>query len=562
MLGSFCYTGVYNQMLSSTVDYSGALANQISRNTSMILEETSRILMIGNSSSVSGFLYDEGNRHETTMELIVMMKLYRESAVFSEDIQNFYILGNDGVCFNEKRGIYQIERHEKSQYIYDMILNHENELLVLSSREMGWEEEDCFVIGQKIRQTWTNKTIGIIAIEMKAHAVQSVYMDEVLGETGYFSLYDKDGREMFSEEGSRETEGINLREEVFVNEAGSYQEKAGGNTELIVYDSIANTGWRIVGHVPLRELMAPVYKLGVLFLVAILLTLVFLGALYYYLSRRITDPITELKEKMLLAEQGDMDATVMVTSKDEISILQRQYNRMLSHIKVLMEENIEEQRNLQKAELKALQAQINPHFLYNTLELVIWLAASEENDQVIEVVDKLAIFFKTGLSKGVEWISVEKEIEHVESYLSIQQCRYSDLLSFEICMEPDICQYFMLKMLLQPIVENALYHGIKNRENGGKITIAGKEENGYLLFEVADTGCGMEPEILEDLQQKIRENVLPYTDHENGFGIYNVNRRIRLYYGEDCGLTIWSERDSGTKVTIKLKKHAEGSSHV
>ena len=117
-------------------------------------------------------------------------------------------------------------------------------------------------------------------------------------------------------------------------------------------------------------------------------------------------------------------------------------------------------------------------------------------------------------------------------------------------------------MLLQPIVENALYHGIKNRENGGKITIAGKEENGYLLFEVADTGCGMEPEILEDLQQKIRENVLPYTDHENGFGIYNVNRRIRLYYGEDCGLTIWSERDSGTKVTIKLKKHAEGSSHV
>ena len=199
MLGSFCYTGVYNQMLSSTVDYSGALANQISRNTSMILEETSRILMIGNSSSVSGFLYDEGNRHETTMELIVMMKLYRESAVFSEDIQNFYILGNDGVCFNEKRGIYQIERHEKSQYIYDMILNHENELLVLSSREMGWEEEDCFVIGQKIRQTWTNKTIGIIAIEMKAHAVQSVYMDEVLGETGYFSLYDKDGREMFSE---------------------------------------------------------------------------------------------------------------------------------------------------------------------------------------------------------------------------------------------------------------------------------------------------------------------------------------------------------------------------
>lgn len=278
--------------------------------------------------------------------------------------------------------------------------------------------------------------------------------------------------------------------------------------------------------------------------------------------KSITNPLERLCKVTERIAKGEFTVRAKIHTKDEIRILSDSVDNMAEKLRIMMNQIKDDERKVRDAELRLLQEQINPHFLYNTLELVIWLAASEENDQVIEVVDKLAIFFKTGLSKGVEWISVEKEIEHVESYLSIQQCRYSDLLSFEICMEPDICQYFMLKMLLQPIVENALYHGIKNRENGGKITIAGKEENGYLLFEVADTGCGMEPAILEDLQQKIRENVLPYTDHENGFGIYNVNRRIRLYYGEDCGLTIWSERDSGTKVTIKLKKHAEGSSHV
>ncbi len=561
-LGVFCYSSVFRQMLSSTTSYSDMVAKQISRNAGMIMEQTGKILEIGNSSDISDFLYDTGSRHETTMNLINMVKLYRNSYILSDDIKNFYVIGNDGVCFNEKIGIYPIEKSEKSRYIYDMILENENELLVLSGFEMGWEDRDCFLIGQKIRQTFTNKTMGIIAIEMDANAVKSVYEQEVLGESGYFTLYDKKGNELFHNDGEAEHPAIPLRKEVFSGLNGSYQEETENGIRLVVYDSIENTGWVIVGQAPLQELMAPTYQLGQVFFAAILLTLLFLGVLYYYLSRRLTKPITELKDKMLLAEQGDLDATVAVATNDEISILQRQYNQMLMRIKALMEENKEEQRNMQKAELKALQAQINPHFLYNTLELVIWLAASEENDQVIDVVDKLAVFFKTGLSKGLEWIPVKKEIEHVESYLSIQQKRYSDLLTFEIRVEPEVYQYSMLKMVLQPIVENALYHGIKNREEGGKITVTGQKQGEFLIFVIEDTGCGMEPEILEDLCRKIRENTQPYSDHENGFGIYNVNRRILLYYGKECGLDVWSERYNGTRVTIRLKCQTEGQEYV
>lgn len=559
MLGGFCYLNVYYQMLDSTVAYSETIARQISRNAGMILDETEKIMMIGNGSSVSAFLYDQGNRHETTMELIEMVKFYRESCVFDDDIRNFYILGTDGICFDEKKGLYHIDRYEKSRYIYDLILENENELLVLSGQEMGWENEECFLVGRKIRQIWTNKTIGIMAIELDAHAVQSIYRQEVLGDSGYFTLYDKDGVELFAGE---EEKAKLLRQEVFENPEGSYQEKTDNGTELVVYDSIANTGWIIVGRVPLRELMEPTYKLGAVFFGVLLLTLIFLAVLYYYLSKWLIAPIMELKDKMLLAEQGDLDAMAKIAGDDEISVLQNRYNQMLSHIKVLMEENIKEQRNLQKAEMRALQAQINPHFLYNTLELVIWLAASEENDQVIEVVDKLAVFFKTGLSKGMEWIPVKKEVEHVESYLAIQGRRYSDLLSYEIRIDPDVYQCFMLKMILQPIVENAIYHGIKNKEDGGKITISGRLQGEFLVFEVVDTGCGMEEAVLEGLKRKIRENVLTYSEHENGFGFYNVNRRIRLYYGEDCGLEIWSRKEEGTRVTIRLKRQTEGNSHV
>ena len=213
---------------------------------------------------------------------------------------------------------------------------------------------------------------------------------------------------------------------------------------------------------------------------------------------------------------------------------------------------MEDQQNLKKAELKALQSQINPHFLYNTLDTIMWLVAVNENEKAIEMIESLSVFFKTGLSKGMDWIPVEREIEHVKSYLYIQQSRYNDILQYVIDISPDIMQYEILKMTLQPIVENAIYHGIKNKVNGGVITIQGKIEEKFLVFLISDTGVGMEEKEVTRLNHMMKENKVSYEDCENGFGLYNVNRRIKLYCGEESGITVESQVEEGTKVYIRM----------
>ena len=186
------------------------------------------------------------------------------------------------------------------------------------------------------------------------------------------------------------------------------------------------------------------------------------------------------------------------------------------------------------------------------MDTIIWLVAVNENEKAMEMIENLSVFFKTGLSKGMDWISVATEIDHVRSYLFIQQSRYSDMLTYTVQVPESMQHYDMLKMILQPIVENAIYHGIKNKEGGGRIEIHGWEDEAFLCFSVKDTGVGMEEEQVRTLNSRMEKNDQGFQETESGFGLYNVNRRIRLYYGEDCGLSVRSALDEGTEVLIRV----------
>lgn len=272
----------------------------------------------------------------------------------------------------------------------------------------------------------------------------------------------------------------------------------------------------------------------------------------FYRSNAYHKTNLDVKRKMLETAEGNLNAYIEEYHENEFGILERQYNTMLKEIRELLKKSTEDQQNLKKAELKALQSQINPHFLYNTLDTIMWLVAVNENEKAIEMIESLSVFFKTGLSKGMDWIPVEREIEHVKSYLYIQQSRYSDILQYVIDISPDMIQYDMLKMTLQPIVENAIYHGIKNKENGGSIIIKGNMDGKFLSFLISDTGVGMEAEAVTKLNERMQENKISYEECENGFGLYNVNRRIKLYCGEESGITVESQIEEGTKVHIRM----------
>lgn len=263
-------------------------------------------------------------------------------------------------------------------------------------------------------------------------------------------------------------------------------------------------------------------------------------------ARRITDPISALSEKVASFGGNDYRSAPIVTDFTELQTLDKGFDEMSARIDALMEKQKQDQLSLHRAELELLQAQINPHFLYNTLDSILILAESERLQEAAEMVSSLSSFFRISLSKGKDIITLADERDHVTSYLNIQQIRYSDILSFEVDIPESVLACRLPKLVLQPLVENALYHGIKNRRGRGLIRVTGEKSGDDVLLKVSDNGAGMTPETLKELIAAI-EN-----DGHSGHGLYNVHKRIRLYAGEPYGLSFESVPGEGTTVSVLL----------
>jgi two-component system sensor histidine kinase YesM len=270
------------------------------------------------------------------------------------------------------------------------------------------------------------------------------------------------------------------------------------------------------------------------------------------LSRSIYTPIKKLHDVTATITRNDLQALVNSENVDEITELGMSFNIMIGKIKDLLDSKMKEQENLKKAELRALQAQINPHFLYNTLDTIIWMAEAKKTDEVVSIVSALSSFFRISLSKGMDWITIAEEVERTKSYLTIQKMRYRDIMDFTIEMDEAVSNFTVVKLILQPLVENALYHGIKNKRQGGTIIVRASQKNeSEVQLEVEDDGIGFTPDKLAQLQAELADDSGDIK-LESGFGIGNVNRRIRLYYGKPYGLSVKSEYNTGTRVTLVI----------
>ncbi|MBR3509268.1 MAG: sensor histidine kinase [Lachnospiraceae bacterium] len=265
----------------------------------------------------------------------------------------------------------------------------------------------------------------------------------------------------------------------------------------------------------------------------------------------VRQPIERLEVVAAQLAEGTLDARLTDTEVTELRNLTMQVNTMANRLEEMMEKSNQDARKLRKAELRTLQAQINPHFLYNTLDAIVWKAEAGEKDEVIQLTSALSDFFRISLSSGADWIPISQEKKHIEGYLKIQQTRYRDIMRYEIDIPDEIGHLYILKLLLQPLVENALYHGIKIKRGGGTIKVSGRMEDGYLIFGVKDTGLGMTKEQLEDLNERMKKGQPVVKEDGGGFGLVNVNMRIRLYYNQQDGLNIASNAD-GTEVSFRV----------
>lgn len=287
-------------------------------------------------------------------------------------------------------------------------------------------------------------------------------------------------------------------------------------------------------------------------MVLMTLLIVVLTRRTYRLSRAITGPVEQLCRRVEEVSAGVLAARQPVRSEDyEIQTLSQGLEQMVERIDNLLQESTEKQESLRRAELALLQAQINPHFLYNTMDTIIWLIEAEKQQEAVEMVSNLSQFFRLSLSRGDDVITLAEEERHVRSYLQIQQVRYKDIMHYRVEIPKALAAVELPKLTLQPLVENALYHGIKLRRSGGCITVTARQEGGDVILSVADDGVGIKAERLAQIRDALKRGI------RVGFGLSTVHERLQLFFGPDYGLSIESREGAGTVITARFPMEKE-----
>lgn len=384
-----------------------------------------------------------------------------------------------------------------------------------------------------LRDTETLEPIGLMVINVKENAFSKAFPStNNESEEGAFLVLDKNK---------------NNSPIVFMNKDDKDIKKIIDNTEEFNLKTLENqgysvssytndiTGWKIVHIIKKSQLLKDTQLIGVYTVVVCLITILFALALSIVFSNTINKPIKRLKRAISDVGKGKRDITEKF-GDDEIGILGNQFKVMVKENLDLNERITSSKLKQREAELKALQAQINPHFLYNTLDSIYWLAKIKKAEDIADMAIALSDIFKLSLNKGSEITTVRNEIKQVESYLTIQNLRYKDRFSVNIDIDERIMNYEIIKLIIQPFIENAMLHGVEPKIGNGKIHIIGRLEEEEIIFTVEDDGIGA-----EDINK-----------FKSGYGIKNVEERIKLYYGDGYGVTFESKVNEGTKVTIKI----------
>ena len=393
---------------------------------------------------------------------------------------------------------------------------------------------------------------GVLLVDMNFSGIEQLFKDVSLGGRGYIYLTDSEGEIIYHPR--QQLLFSNLIKENNLDavryEDGSHVEKFQGEERVVTIKTVGYTGWKIIGVTPMSDMTSDYYHIR-MFAVFILSFLMFLMVYAnLYLSSRIADPIKTLERSVKELEKGDLNVEIAIGGSYEIQHLGKTIRSMVAQMRNLMDDIVAEQESKRKSELDALQSQINPHFLYNTLDSIIWMIENERYPEAISMVTALARLFRISLSKGRNIIPVSDELEHARNYLTIQMVRYKNKFQVDISAEPETLRLSTIKLIIQPLLENAIHHGMECMDGDGEISVRAYLKDGDLYIDVSDNGMGIPAELCETLltdQSRIRSK-------GSGIGLRNVHERIQLCYGRPYGLTIFSEPDVGTTVRIRLPR--------
>lgn len=393
---------------------------------------------------------------------------------------------------------------------------------------------------------------GVLLVDMKYSVLED--MLERINETSsgiYYYLCSRDGEIIYHPRWTEINRGLfkEKNNKVASYEDGIYEMKTDGQKENIVVGSVAYTGWKLIGVVPESVQETSINKFRYYIITTILILVMMLLQVNRFISRKISRPIRELDESVKAYEAGAMP-DIYIGGSAEIRHLGYSVQKSYEQIEALMKEIIQQQTERRKSELDALQSQINPHFLYNTLESITWMIEAQRNKEAVVMISELAKLLRVSLSRGKTIISIGDELQHSRSYMNIQRVRYKERFKVEFLIDEEIKNYCIVKLVIQPLLENAIYYGVGNmdEDDDGQILIRGEKKGEDIYISIEDNGMGMP----EDIRSNILTDNSKVPKHGSGVGVINVHSRISLMFGPEYGLEVYSELDEGTKIVIHI----------
>jgi len=530
-------------------DYTAELIKQLNLNIETYVSnmETMSSVVLNNRRVKEYFALQDGSNAEDVAEFLQSVSMSRKdiSSIVLFDAAGHWVSNRPGARLNPNVDVASLAWYREA-------IASDGDIVISSSHVQPIFRDDyrwVVSLSREIRFPGGGETAGVLLVDLNFSVLNDMFAQIDLGKRGYVFIVDDRGNLVYHPQqqliySRLKSERI---DDVLRNGDGSFIASDGNQSRMY---TVQNTGfgWNIVGVSYLDELVANKGEMRLSFLVLGLAGLLLALAASFVLSRKLSRPIQELQEYMKEVEKGNFDIQVPVDGTREIGRLARTFNLMVQQIKALMSQVVREQEFKRKSELSALQSQINPHFLYNTLDSIIWMAEAKKSEEVVLMTSALARLFRASIGKGRETVPVRTEVEHITNYLTIQQMRYRDKLNFRIDVSQDVLHCRTLKILLQPLVENAIYHGIKHKPGPGLVVVEGEAIGDDLVFRVADDGVGMERDKLRTILDKADG------DDRKGVGVANVHERIQLYFGSRYGLRYDSEPDRGTTVTVTLPR--------